>query len=434
MNINMDSRKIVKGEVFIALKGELRDGHDYIDDAFRNGASSAIVEREWLEKTGNPCGYNIEAVDDVLRHVQTLARDRRRQLRVPVVAVTGSNGKTSTSFALKEILGRKLKVGGTKGNFNNHIGVPLSILAMDGGEDIAVFEVGANHAGEIAELTTIIEPDIGIITNIGYAHVGLFGGIEKTAEAKFELARAVSFKKGTMLLNGDDKMTVYQNAIDRVSAVYFGVGDGNQIRAKNIACGEDGCYSFEFNDDRYELSMQGYHAIYTVLPAIYLALSMGIDKNTVKDAVMELKPANMRGEIEVLEKIKIIKDCYNANPSSMQTALKMFSDIPVSARRIAMLGTMGELGEYEEKLHKELGASLKDYKVDLLIAVGSRAETIADGALSTGFNKDKIFSAATAQEAGDVALKILREDDAILFKGSRNIELEKAISVLYNNL
>jgi len=426
----MDSRKLQKGDVFIALKGETQDGHDYIKSAFDNGALAAVVEREWYEKNGkNFAEFNLLPVENTLLSLQNAAREFRRILGIPVISVTGSNGKTSATNILKTLLANGFKIGATKGNFNNHIGVPLSILSMKGDEEMAIFEIGANHAGEIAALTSIIEPDMGIITNIGYAHVGLFGGIEKTAEAKFELARAISMRQGVLLLNGDDEFSVKQNEIDLIPAYYFGLKEGNQICAENLSCDENGYYSFDYNKRRYELSMAGIHCVYSVLPAIYLSLSMGINAEILQKTVKELKPANMRGEIEIISGRKIIADCYNANPSSMQTSLKMFNDIPAKAGRVAVLGTMGELGDYEEKLHVELGKSLANYKIDKLITVGTCAKLIADGAKTAGINANAIFVCKNAEEAGKVAYENSCENDLILFKGSRSVELEKAISI-----
>jgi len=441
----IDTRKLKKGDVFVALKGETNDGHDYVKTAFENGAIAVIVEKKWFEKNRENFKENIFiAVDNPLKAIQKAANEYRKILGIPVIAITGSNGKTSTTSMLKTLLSRGFVIGGTKGNFNNDIGVPLSVLSLNGNEEMAIFEVGANHAGEIAALTTIIEPDMGIITNIGFAHVGLFGGIEKTAEAKFELARAVSIHQGILLLNGDDEWSVKQNEIDRIPAFYFGLNEGNQIRAENLKCNENGCYSFDFNGNRYELSMAGIHCVYSVLPAIYLSLSMGISRQELQKAVKELKPASMRGEIEVISGRKVIADCYNANPSSMQTSLRMFNDIPAkglkgatvkslcgdTANRIAVLGTMGELGDYETEQHIELGKSIMKYKVDKLIAVGSCAKLISDGAKLAGFNDKNIFIAQNAEEAGKIAKEISKENDIILFKGSRSVGLEKAIDML----
>lgn len=440
----MDSRKLKKGDVFVALKGEkpfngiANDGHDYISAAFENGAVAAVVEKQWYDKNHNNFkNNNFIAVDNPLKAIQKAANEFRKILGIPVIAITGSNGKTSTTTILKTLLGKGFKIGGTKGNFNNDIGVPLSVLSLSGSEEMAIFEIGANHAGEIAALTTIIEPDMGIITNIGFAHIGLFGGIEKTAEAKFELARAVSIHQGILLLNGDDEWSVRQNEIDRIPAFYFGLNEGNQIRAENLKCDENGCYSFDFNGNRYELTMPGIHCVYSVLPAIYLSLSMGISRQELQTAVKELKPANMRGEMEIIAGRKVIADCYNANPSSMQTSLRMFNDIPAATTvsggapaRIAVLGTMGELGDYETEQHIELGKSIVKYKVDKLVAVGDCAKLIADGAKSAGFAPENIFVAENAEEAGKITKNISKENDIILFKGSRTVGLEKAIELL----
>ena len=420
----MDSRKIEEGDIFLALAGELRDGHDYVETALNNGARCALVAQGGMAQIPNELHHRCIVVEDPLASVQQAAFQFRQTLSIPVITIAGSNGKTTTAHYLTTVLSTELRVGGTVGNWNNHIGVPLSILRLSGDEDVAIFEVGANHVGEIADLVEIIQPTIGVITNIGYAHVGLFGGIEKTAGAKFELARFLAIKGGELYINSDDQRSVKQATIDFPTAQLFGSTEKAVVKACDISCSPQGNYSFTLNNHRYTLATAGIHSIYSLLPALAIAQKLGLSQTSIDRGVAALRPASMRGGIEVVAGVSYILDCYNANPSSMKTAAKLLQDIPNSSRKIAVLGDMKELGSYDAELHAEVGALYGELGIDTIIAIGHSALTLIKGALSVGFAKEKCHSFPSVQEATAFFARFVQVGDLVLLKGSRGIALE----------
>jgi UDP-N-acetylmuramoyl-tripeptide--D-alanyl-D-alanine ligase len=428
-NIWMDSRKIESGDVFLALEGELVDGHDFVEVALNSGAVAAIIDKKRVSDFTEEILKSCLVVENPLEAVQKGANLYRRELDIPVICVTGSNGKTSTTSFLKEILSLGFNVGSTYSNWNNHIGVALSIFRFRGDEDIAILELGANHTGEIELLAEIAEPDFGIITNIGYAHIGYFQSLDKTANAKFELARDVKKRDGILLLNGDDKTSVEQNEKEEIPAFYFGTSDSCAIKAENIRCDENGNYSFIFNEVDYKLNVAGYHHIFSLLPALFIASQMNIKNSELVKKVAELGTVNMRGNIEQIRGVKFILDCYNANPSSMRVATKQLVDIPSTGRKIAVVGDMFELEDLSEELHQKLGVELVEAKVDKIIAVGKYSEFVLKGAKNAGINSESLLVAENSKEAGNILKKELEAGDLVLVKGSRGVGLEKSVEM-----
>ncbi len=426
-NIWMDSRKIEAGDIFLALEGELVDGHGYVETALNAGALVAIVAEEKLSTIPEDCRERCLVVADPLLAVQSAAAIYRRKLEIPVIAVTGSNGKTTTTQFIRELLSTTFKVGGTVGNWNNHIGVPLSVFRVDGSEEIVVFEMGANHEDEIRPLAEITDPDIGIITNIGYAHVGLFGSIETTTRTKFELADQIEKNGGLLLLNGDDGRSVAHNEERQIPAVYFGTGEESQLRAEAVTCDANGCYSFRFSGVDFTLTIPGYHFVLSVLPALGICRQMGIDAAVLQEAVAALKPQSMRGGVEVHDGVQWVVDCYNANPSSMEVSTTLLCDLPVDGARGVVAGDMGELEPYSEELHRESGAMFAKAGVQKLIAVGCYAQEMATGARDAGINADSVVAVATAAEAAPHIARLFKAGDALLLKGSRSVGLESLI-------
>ncbi len=426
----MDSRKIESGDLFVALKGDLVDGHDFVEIALNAGAVAALVEETAMNRYTSEIQAKLIPVKDPLEALQNGAREYRRLLNIPFVAITGSNGKTTSSNFMKEILSVGFTVGTTHGNFNNHIGLPLSIFRMNGMEDIAVIEMGANHVGEIGELCAIAEPDMGVITNIGYAHVGEFGGVENTAAAKFQLAEAIQKIDGLLFLNGDDRVSVETNMKREIPAFYFGTRDHNSELATNVTCSSEGCYSFDFKDVRYELQIPGKHFMYSLLPALAIAYRLNIKSDELQAKVKEIQPANLRGTIREINGVRYIEDCYNANPSSMKVAADLLRDIPASGKKIVVAGDMRELGEYTDELHRDCGAYFAEVKTDIVIAVGDHGGAVIEGAKAGGMNGESLFVCPTIESAADLIRNIVNKNDLVLMKGSRGIGLEKIFPLL----
>ncbi len=420
-----DSRKITSGggDVFVALRGDTDDGHLYVESALKNGAVAAIVDKKGIfsipEKYRNKCII----VGDTLKSIQKAAARYRKEMGLLVVGITGSNGKTTTRSFISYVLRSAVKVGETYTNWNNHIGVPQSILRFNGDEWAGVLEMGANHVGEIAPLTRICRPDIAVITNIGYAHVGLFGSLSKTVEAKFEIAEGLS-RDGFMLLNGDDSRLVNGAKKRGLKSVFFGMSPKCGVRARDIFVNETGV-KFKVDGCEYEMSMPGRHFIYCALPAIHIAKRCGIADEVVQEAIASLKPVFLRGMLEMKKGVRFIVDCYNANPSSMSNAVKYLVDVtPNEVDRVAIIGDMYELGKYTNKLHVKLGEELVKQNVQKIIAVGKFSELIKEGAVKAGMSSKKIFLTDKAENAVSICKSVLKKGETVLLKGSRSVGLE----------
>lgn len=423
----MDSRKIGQGDLFVAIEAE-NDGHDFVLDALQKGATAAIVSKKKMARFSKQIIKRLIGVSDTVLALQRVGREYRKTLKSTIVAITGSNGKTTTRSFMANVLGAALPVGETSGNFNNHLGLPLSLLRFTGNEAVDILEMGANHSGEIHTLSAIARPDVAIITNIGYGHIGLFGSLDAITDAKFEIVDGMQ-KKGRVLLNGDDHRLVRGAAKRKIDAYFFGFSPRCDIRARNVAVNNQKT-EFSVDDEHYAIPMIGRHFVYCVLPAIWMAKQLAIDAETVRAALLRFVPVTMRGTIEQRRGAKIIVDCYNANPSSMKAALQVLCDVAGRSPKVAIVGDMLELGKFSKRLHIELGCSLAKAGVDRILAVGNFADQVANAAYRSGFAPKKIFTAINSEQAIGIAARIVKSGDTVLLKGSRGIGLEKVLEGL----
>jgi UDP-N-acetylmuramoyl-tripeptide--D-alanyl-D-alanine ligase len=372
------------------------------------GASAVVVERD-LEIAGQLL------VADSLRALQELASWARTEWGGDVVGVTGSAGKTTTKDAIAHLLSTELPVGRTVGNFNNHVGVPLSILRLPDGCRVAVLEIGMNHAGEIRDLAGIARPRVGVVTNVGYAHVEFFDSIEGVAGAKRELIEALP-RDGVAVLNGDDaRVARFRDAYPGRS-ITFGFSEGVDVRAEGF---EDGRFRALGVD--FETSLTGRHGVMNLLAAIAVAQVFGIAPERLREGVRTFSVGKMRGERLEHNGMVIWNDCYNANPEAMQAMVDVLRETP-ARRRIAVLGEMLELGNASGMLHRQVGEYAAHHGADVLIGIRGCAREMVNAAdgIEARYFEDPV-------EAGKYARSIALPGDAVLFKGSRGVRVEKAL-------
>jgi UDP-N-acetylmuramoyl-tripeptide--D-alanyl-D-alanine ligase len=422
----MDSRKVTAGDIFVALRGEGgADGHAFVKAALGQGAVAAIVARTELAAHDITDRSRLIATADPLKALHRMALHYRRRLNIPIIAVTGSNGKTTTRRFIAAVLRSRFAVGETGGNWNNHIGVPLTILRMDGRERIGVLEMAANHSGEIHELTKTARPDIAVITNIGYAHIGNFGSLAGTTRAKFEIADGLDTRNGFMLLNGDDQRLVAEARRRGLAAVYFGFSSRCDVRAQKISIDANGASRFIVDGQEYRLAMPGRHFIYNALPAIALGRHFGMSGADVADTLVRVEPESLRGRIAVKQGVRFIVDCYNANPSSMRSGVQLLNDVAAGKRMKAIIGDMRELGKYTAPQHRALGRRIARMGMHSVIVVGEHAHLVADGAVAAGMPPRRINCVPDADAALRTARTALKPGDTVLLKGSRAVGLEQ---------
>ncbi|MCU0609338.1 MAG: UDP-N-acetylmuramoyl-tripeptide--D-alanyl-D-alanine ligase [Chitinispirillaceae bacterium] len=419
-----DSRKVGAGDVFVALSTDKDDGHRYVATAFSAGAAAVIVEKKAVVECAERDQSKLIVVKNSLRAIQMIAARYRAEQGMLIVGVTGSSGKTTTRSYIASVLKTGFRVGETFSNWNNHIGVPLSLLRFRSDEWIGVVEMGANHEREISVLSKIARPDIGVITNIGYAHLGLFGSLAATTQAKFEIVDGLNKKDGFLLLNGDDARLVAHAKKHRLPAMFFGLSSGCDVRPEKISFDPERGIGFILDNAQFHLPMAGRHFIYSALPAIFLGRRCGIADQQIAEAVAAQKPPAMRGAIESRKNARFIVDCYNANPSSMKSAVALLCEKTGRQHRVAIVGDMLELGKFSKRLHRDLGRLLAESGVRVVVAVGAFAGDVADGAVAAGMSPEKITAVATAEDAIAPAKSLIREGDVVLVKGSRGVHLE----------
>jgi UDP-N-acetylmuramoyl-tripeptide--D-alanyl-D-alanine ligase len=411
---SIDSRTLQAGDLFFALRGPVHDGHKYVDAAFAKGAVAAVVERA--------AGQAREIrVKDTLAALQTLASWARQKWGGKVIGVTGSAGKTTTKDVIAHLLASQMEVGKTVGNLNNHFGVPLSILRLPDGARVAVLEMGMNHAGEIRELARMAAPDIGVVTNVGYAHTENFASIDDVALAKRELIDGLRLG-GTAVLNADDPRVAAFRQIHAGPVLAFGFAENADVRAEEPTFGPAGA-RFRCGGVWFESPLAGRHGVSNVLAGLAVARLFDITPEKLRDAVRTLATGRMRGERQEKHGAVLLNDCYNSNPEAARAMLDVLRETPAE-RRVAVLGEMLELGSASEELHRGVGRYAVERGMDIVVGIRGDARYIVDEARRAGVAAHFFDDSAAA---GDFVRELIQPGDAILFKGSRGVQVERAL-------
>jgi len=415
---SVDTRTLRPGDLFFALHGPNHDGHDYIADAVRRGASAVVAER------AVDVAAPVVIVRDALKSLQQVACWARRKWGGRIVGVTGSAGKTTTKEIIARMLGGAVAAGKTEGNLNNHVGVPLSILRLPEEARVAVLEMAMNHTGELRELARIARPDVGVVTNVGHAHAEFFDSIEDVARAKRELIEELG-ADGVAVLNADDPRVLRFREAHPGQTVTFGLSAEADVRGEDVEEGPEGV-RFRAGDDLYESPLMGRHGVLNLLAGIAVARHYGIPADVQREAARSLEAGRMRGERFVHDGITVLDDCYNSNPEAVRAMLDVLRVTP-ARRRFAVLGEMLELGRWSEALHRDVGRYAAGSGINVLVGIRGAARHMVDEALKTGMSDSAAFFFAEPAEAGEVLQRLVREGDAVLFKGSRGTRVEQAM-------
>ena len=433
--VSTDSRSIKPGELFFALRGERFDGHHFIAEALRKGGGGVVVD-EQKHGIGDKTIAVIQ-VTDTLQALGDLANLWRRRHPIPVIAVVGSNGKTTTKEMVAGILERKDTVLKNPGNLNNLIGLPLSLLKMNANDRVAVIEMGMNRTGEILRLTRIAEPDLGIVTNIGPVHLEGVGSIEGVMRAKGELLEGMG-AHGTLIFNVDDPRVVELSTGFKGEKISFGITHPADWRGTHVSTRHTGGVSCRLTGPSGEIAvalrLMGEHQVYNALAAAATTSHLGVGLEEIRKGLETFQPPPMRMELMELEKrIKIINDAYNANPPSMESALHTLAKMS-GGRKIAVLGDMWELGAFAQQAHQELGRRVKEYGVDFLFLLGQFAPDVVQGAREAGMAPEAIYIGKDHHALSLRLARTIQQGDWVLVKGSRIMKMETIITELGNAL
>ncbi|MBO5564159.1 MAG: UDP-N-acetylmuramoyl-tripeptide--D-alanyl-D-alanine ligase [Lachnospiraceae bacterium] len=437
--VESDNRRIAEGNVFFAFPGERADGHDFVEAALQGGASGCVITKE-LSTYRDDAFYVM--VEDAIKALGALASWYRSRFDIPVIAVTGSVGKTTTKDMIASVLSQEYEVLKTEGNYNNEIGLPKTLLRIGKNTQMAVVEMGMNHAGEISYLTNIARPTMAVITNIGDAHIGNLGSKENILKAKCEIFEGLQ-EGGIAVLNADDEYLLTLKEDTALAAntqiIWIGESAAADLRAKEIDCTlpdrmtflgtagkEEGTQAF------FEVPIPGRHMIYPALTACAVGRAKGLTYDRIAQGIREYVPTKMRMEIHTYpDNITVMNDTYNANPQSMKAGLSSLAALK-DVRKIAVLGDMFELGEREEALHREVGAFAGTLPVDTLITVGNAAKMLGEEAREKGL--PEVIICEDKEEAKQALEARLCENTAFLFKASRGMKLEELADFVMDTL
>ena len=425
--VTIDSRTVSAGELFIAIRGERHDGHDFIPAAVKSGAAGVISRLDYPGLMHLPGTVGVVAVDDPHKAMLTMARHQRHRLSCLFVGITGSNGKTTTKeLAFRLLAAISAKVFCSPGNFNNLYGVPLAIFRIPEDAEFAVLELGISTTSEMPILADIVDPDVVVITNVGTTHLENLGSVANVARAKLELVRRA--RAGVpVILNGDDDILMAEACQIKNEFVTFAIDNNADYRPSNITIDGNGTTHVTIEDHVFSLPLPGRYQVYNLLAAYAVVRSLGLDFRGIDTAAISLETAPMRGQVHTIGGIHFVVDCYNANPESMRVGLEAFFSGPAEGRRIAVLGDMLELGTGAEDYHHQVGRQLAGYEFTTAVFVGHMAQHIMAGACEAGADSSRMATYDDADQAAEGLAGILESDDRVFLKASRGIGLERVL-------
>jgi UDP-N-acetylmuramoyl-tripeptide--D-alanyl-D-alanine ligase len=420
--ISTDSRTVEPGDLFLALSGENFEGHDFVVDALAKGASGVVVSREVTAEEAT----RLYPVEDTLLALGHLARHRRRVMKSKVVAVTGSSGKTTTKDLLQETLRGSFRVHATPGNLNNRIGLPQTILMAPDDTQLLVLEMGTNEPGEIRALTEVAEPELAVITTVSETHLDGLGSLEGVLEEKLDLLRHMP-QGGTGVV-GDDPEVLAQRAMgikEDLRVAGWTEGADADLRPTEVEVSEKGCYRFRWMGEKVQLSLPGRHSVQNALLALAIANQLGVGAKDAARRIGRVKPGKMRSEVRDLGSLTLILDCYNANPQSLKAALDLLETVQVLGPRVAVLGSMLELGEDTRLIHRQSLEDALGRQVDLIIATGLFAEA-AEWVVRPNTGPE-LISSDGLEGAEEVLRERLGGTEVVLLKASRGVAMESLV-------
>ncbi|MDE2954007.1 MAG: UDP-N-acetylmuramoyl-tripeptide--D-alanyl-D-alanine ligase [Gemmatimonadota bacterium] len=423
--VSIDTRTLKPGEIFFALPGEKVDGHQFLDAAFARGACAAVVTRSGARESQQ--SELLVAVDAPDLALGDLARSYRRRFDIPVIGITGSSGKTTTKDMLAAVLSTRYRVLATKGNLNSRLGVPLTLFNLSAHCDVAVIEMGISERGGMRYLCEIAQPTIGMITNIGPAHIEFFGSVEGVAKAKGELLEYLDESSMT-ILNLDDLFLSKERAKVKGRLLGIGIEQICQFRGEGLKLDQKGFGHFSLQGHSFHLSIPGKHNVYNALMAATAGWALNVPLQDAAKALENFTLTELRSQVLEHNGIRLINDTYNANPASMGAALETLSQIEVDGRRIAVVGDMRELGAMTHDAHRALGREAGNRQIDALFALGDLAEVVVDGGREAGI--DQAWAYADQDALTGALQAYLKPGDLMLIKGSRGIAMERIVTAL----
>jgi len=422
VNLCMDSRESAKGVVFWPIKGVRFDAHQFVSQMEKDGALMSVINQTAID----PNFKMYAPVEDTTKALLKLAKGYQKLFKLKKVAITGSNGKTTTKEMTKAVLSMKYNTHATQGNFNNHIGVPMTLFQLKHSHEAAVVEMGTSGPDEIRPLSLATEPDVAVITNIGASHLERLGDLDGVFNEKINITAGLK-KGGTLIVNADDERLCKVKTTKNYKVVTFGVRRG-VIKPEKLKWNENSCADFYVGRTHFMLNVPGDHNLYDALAAIAVGEAFRIPKADIAKALAGFTSTSMRMEIKEANGFKIVSDCYNANPSSTKMALQTLGNMKLEGKRIAVLGDMLELGKESGNLHKQIGAMVPEMNFDMLLAVGKDAKKYVEGAKSRGMKNVQYFE--TVPEVVTHLSEVVEEGDILLVKGSRGMHMEQVVEAL----